>query len=89
MYHMSIVGLPKVPRDKKTEHMVLSTVWKFGKFSAAQILREITLLKNLVLKLPILAILKALNFIDLVNSSFQKMQKFIKIKIQNHYALIR
>ena len=66
MYHMSIVGLPKVPRDKKTEHMVHSTVWKFGKLFATQILREIAFLKNLVvLKLPIFAILKALSFVKI------------------------
>ena len=43
-----------------------------------------SILENLeVLKMPIFAILGALNFVDLLNCSIQKVQKCIKIKIQS------
>ena len=40
-----------------------------------------TILENL--ETGVFAILETLNFVDLVNFSLQKVQKFIKIKIQS------
>ena len=57
-------------------------MWKFHDFSVTQILREINFAESRRSKTDVLAILEALKVIDLVNFSLQKMQKFIKTKIQ-------
>ena len=51
------------------------TVWKFQVFSVIQILREINFGESRSSKTAVLAISGALIFVDLVNSSLQKMQK--------------
>jgi len=64
---------------------VKGTVWKFQDFSITQILREINFGGCRSSKTAVLAILGALKMINLVNFSLQKMQEFIKIKIQSLY----
>ena len=59
---------------------VLCTMWKFQDFCITQILREINFVDSRCAKT---AILGAVNFVHLVNFSLQKVQKFIKIKIQS------
>ena len=59
------------------------TVWKFQDFCITQIIREINFEHSRSAKTVIFAILRAVNFVQLVNFSFQKVQKFIKIKIQS------
>ena len=58
-------------------------MWKFQDFSITQILREINFEEARSCKTADLAILGALKMIDLVDFSLPKMQKFMKIKIQN------
>ena len=58
-------------------------MWKLQDFSVTQILREIIFEESRSSKTVIFAILGALSFANLVNFSFQKVQKFIKIKIQS------
>jgi len=58
-------------------------VWKFHDFSVTQILREINFGESKSSKTIIFAIFGALRFVDLVDFSFQKMQKYIKLKIQS------
>ena len=53
------------------------TVWNFLDFSVTQILREINFGKSRSSKTAIFAILRALNFVNLEDSSLQKVQKFI------------
>ena len=60
-----------------------STVWKFQDFSVTYILREINFGDSRSFKTAVFAIIEALNFDDLVNFSLQKLQKFIKLKIQS------
>ena len=55
---------------------------KFQDFSVTQILREINFGEFRSSKNAIFAIFGTPNFIDLVNFSLQKVQKFMKIKIQ-------
>ena len=55
-------------------------MWKFYDFSVTQILREINFGEFRGSKS---AIFGALNFVYWVNSSLQKVQKFIEIKIQS------
>ena len=57
------------------------TVWKFQDFCITQIIREINFEHSRSAKTAIFALLRAVNFVQLVNFSFQKVQKFIKIKI--------
>ena len=59
------------------------TVWKFHDFSIIQILREIKFGEYWSSKTAVFATFEALNFVDLVNFSLQKVQKFMKIKIQS------
>ena len=59
------------------------TLWKFHDFSIAQILREINFGESRSSKTAVFAILGAVNFVDLVKFSLQKVQKFIRIKIQS------
>ena len=60
-----------------------STVWKFQDFSVTQVLREINFGEPRSIKTAIYAVLGALNFVDLVDFSLQKMKKFIKIKVRS------
>ena len=60
-----------------------NTVWKFHDFSITQILREINFAESRSAKNVIFTILGALNSVDLMNFSFQKVQKCIKVKIQS------
>ena len=59
------------------------TVWKFEDFSVIQIFREINFDQSKRSKTAIFAIFEVLNFVDLVNFSLQKVEKFIEIKIQS------
>ena len=59
------------------------TEWKFQEFSITQILREINFRECRSCKTANFAILGALNFVNLVNFSPKKVQKFIIIKIQS------
>ena len=59
------------------------TVWKFHEFSVNSILRESNLGEFKSFKTAVFVILGAMHFVDLVYSSFQKMQKFIKFQIQS------
>ena len=56
--------------------------WKFQDFSVTQILREINFGESRTSKMAVFAILGALNFVNLENLGIQKVQKFMKIKIQ-------
>ena len=61
----------------KLEQTVLPTftVWKFQDFSVIQILREISVEESECYKTAgVFAILGALNFVDMVNFSFLKVQ---------------
>ena len=59
------------------------TIWKFQYFYITQILHEINFGEIRSAKIAVFAILGALNFVNLVNYSIQKVQKFLKIKIQS------
>ena len=59
------------------------TVWKFQNFSVIQILREINFGECRNYESVVFAILEALNLVDFLNLSFQKVTKYIKIKIQS------
>ena len=62
----------------------ITTVWKFQDFCITQILREINLEDSRSTKTAFLAILRANNFVHLVNFSLKKkIQKFINIKIKS------
>ena len=56
-------------------------MWKFQDFSVTQILREIDFGGSGNFKTACSATLETLNFVNLVNFSLQKVQKFIEIKI--------
>ena len=60
-----------------------ATVWKFHDFSVTQILCEINFGEFRTSKFAIFAILGALSIVNLVNCSLQKMQKFLRFKIQS------
>ena len=60
-----------------------STVWKFHDFYVTQILREINFEESWSCKTAVFVILGALKMINLVNFNLQKVQKFIKLKIQS------
>ena len=62
---------------------LLNTVWKFKEFSVTEILREINFGESKSSKIAFLVILGAPNFVNLVNFSLHKVQKYIKIKSQN------
>ena len=55
----------------------------FQDFSVIQILRETNFGESRSSNIAIFNIFEALNFVDLVHFRHQKVQKFIKIKIQN------
>ena len=59
------------------------TVWKFHDFSIPQILCQINFEDPRSAKTAIFANLGAVNFVDLINFSLQKVQKFTKMKIQS------
>ena len=59
------------------------TFWKLKNFSVIQILREINFGESKSSKTVVFAIFGALNFVNLVDFSLQKVQKFLKIKIQS------
>ena len=63
-------------------NLEVDTVWKFHDFSITKILREFNFGETRGSKNAILAILGALEFVNLVKITLQKVQKFIKIKIQ-------
>ena len=71
------------PQDSQNEFSFKNSVWKFKNFSATQILREINFMDSRSAKLPFLAFLRAVDFFHLLNFSLQKVQDFIKIKIQS------
>ena len=52
-------------------------------FSVIQIFREINFWESRSYKIAVFAIFGALNFVNLVIYSLQKVQKFLKIKIQS------
>ena len=54
----------------------------FKIFCITQILREINIVDSRSAKTAIFVILEAVNFVHLVNSTLQKVQKVIKNKIQ-------
>ena len=54
------------------------TVWKFQNFSVTHILREINFGVSRSYKTAVFVIFGVLNFVDLVNFSLQKVQKFKK-----------
>ena len=56
---------------------------KFHDFSVTWILREINFGEFRSSKNANFDILGALNFVDLVDFSLQKVQKFIKVKVQS------
>ena len=58
-------------------------MWKFHDFSVIQILREIHFGESRSAKTAVFTIFGALNFVDLVNFSLQKVQKSIEFKIQS------
>ena len=58
-------------------------VEKWQDFSVTQILREINFGESRSPKTAFFTILKALYFVNLVNFSIQKVQKYIKFKIQS------
>ena len=58
-------------------------MWKFQDFCITQFIREINFEHSRSAKTAIFALLRAVNFVQLVNFSFQKVQKFIKIQIQS------
>ena len=58
-------------------------MWKFQDFSVTQILREIKFGESKVQRLHFFAILRALNFVELINFRLQKVQKWKKFKIQS------
>ena len=60
----------------------LYTMWKFQDFSVMQILRQINFGESRSSESAFFAIFRALTFLILVNFSLQKVQKFIKIKIE-------
>ena len=64
---------------------VKGTLKQCGKLriSVTQILREINFGGSRNSKTAVFAICRTVNFVDLVNSSIQKVQNFIKIKIQS------
>ena len=59
------------------------TVSKFQDFHVIQILREINFRDSRSAKSVILTHLEAVNFVNLVGFSLQKVQKLIKIQIQS------
>ena len=58
-------------------------MWKFQDFCMTEILREINFVDSRSAKTAGFAISGAVNFVHLVSFSLQKVQKFIKIKIQS------
>ena len=64
------------------EMNLTNTVWKFHDFSIALNFREINFGDSRSAKTAIFAILRAVNFVDLLNSSLQKVKKFIKSKLR-------
>ena len=56
---------------------------KISEFSVSQILCEINFGESRSIETGIIAILGALTFVNFVNISLQKVQKFIKIKIHS------
>ena len=58
-------------------------VWKFPNFSIIHISREINFRESGSSQTAIFVIFGALNFVNLVNLSLQKVHGLIKIKIQN------
>ena len=64
-------------------------MFKFLNFSVTQILREFIFGESRSSKTASFAILGALKFVDLVNFSLQKVQKFIKIKYSEPFNLLK
>ena len=68
---------------KKDKLQKAAAVWKFLDYSAAQILREINFGEPRISKTTIFANFVALNVVHLEIFSLEKLQIFIKIKIQS------
>ena len=60
--------------------IVLNKVWRIQDFSVNQILREINFRESSSFKTTFFVVLGALNFVNLVNFSLTKVQKFINFK---------
>ena len=75
--HPNILVITKCFICSKSFKLFLSniTVWKFQEFSVSQILREINFGESRSVETAIFAIFGALNSVDLVNCSIQKVQK--------------
>ena len=54
-------------------------MWKILDFAITEILREINFVDSRGAKTAIFAVLGAVKFVDLVNISYQKVQKFIRV----------
>ena len=66
-----------------SELIKMMTVCKFQDFAISQILSEINFGDFGSAKTAVFALFGALNIANLVNCSLQKVQKYIKIKIQS------
>ena len=75
---MSVIYL-----DKRQLCALDVTLWKFHDFSVTQILREINFREFRICKTAVSVILEALDFVNLVHFSLQKVPKFIKSQIQS------
>ena len=69
--------------DQKNQIFGKYTVWIFQDFCITQILREINFVDSRSAKTAVFAISGDVIFVHLVNFSLQKVQKFIKAKIQS------
>ena len=65
------------------EDRIVLTAWKFQDFSVTHILREINFGESRSSKTAVFAFFENLDFVNLLNFSLQKVQNFIKSKIQN------
>ena len=63
--------------------VLLNTVWKVQDFPVTQILREINSGEFRSSETAVFAFFGALDFVDLVDFSLQKVQKCTKIKLQS------
>ena len=63
--------------------VLLNTVWKVQDFPVTQILREINSGEFRSSETAVFAFFGALDFVDLVDFSLQKVQNFMKSRFQN------
>ena len=83
LVNLKEIFLTQLKRVFKPFIRLLSTVCKIHNFSVTQILREINFGESSSCKTAVLPNSWALNFVNLVNISLQKVQKFIKITIHS------